>query len=88
MKRKVRCPKCGSGGAIRNGRTRHGRQNYLCRGCGRQFVLRPAGRLSPEVRGIVERMIERGYRAPEIAAVAGVSRSWVYRVKGGVHGWN
>lgn len=32
------CPNCGSEEVSRNGQTRHGKQNYKCRECGRQFV--------------------------------------------------
>ncbi len=33
----IRCPRCGSGDFSRNGR-RSGRQNYICKSCGRQFL--------------------------------------------------
>ncbi|WP_445301437.1 IS1/IS1595 family N-terminal zinc-binding domain-containing protein [Microcoleus sp. Pol10D4] len=36
------CPNCGCEEVSRNGQTRHGKQNYKCRECGRQFVLNPA----------------------------------------------
>jgi insertion element IS1 protein InsB len=35
------CPRCGSDNIVKNGRTRRGKQNYLCRDCGRQFVENP-----------------------------------------------
>jgi transposase-like protein len=35
------CPSCGSDDIMRNGTTRRGKQNYKCRGCGRQFVENP-----------------------------------------------
>ena len=35
------CPSCQSVSVVKNGRTRHGKQNYKCRDCGRQFVENP-----------------------------------------------
>ncbi|MGI0494678.1 transposase-like zinc-binding domain-containing protein [Alkalinema pantanalense CENA528] len=34
------CPRCGSQEFSRNGLTRHGKQNYKCRDCGRQLEVR------------------------------------------------
>ena len=33
----MQCPKCESNKIVKNGR-RKGKQNYLCRNCGRQFI--------------------------------------------------
>ncbi|MCB1112436.1 MAG: IS1 family transposase [Chlamydiales bacterium] len=33
------CPRCSSKAFKRNGYTRHGKQNYRCLECGRQFSL-------------------------------------------------
>ncbi|MBW4444829.1 MAG: hypothetical protein KME10_27305 [Plectolyngbya sp. WJT66-NPBG17] len=49
------CPSCGSEDGSRNGHTRHGKQNYKCRDCGRQFVLDPQWRmLSEEQKGLTD----------------------------------
>jgi insertion element IS1 protein InsB len=43
------CPSCSSQSISRNGLTRHGKQNYKCRDCGRQFVLDPTWKaITPE----------------------------------------
>ena len=34
-------PTCDSDAVVKNGRTRHNKQKYKCRACGRQFVLDP-----------------------------------------------
>ena len=37
---------------------RHGKQNYKCRDCGRQFVEDPQWRpISDEIKGIVDRLL-------------------------------
>ncbi len=35
------CPTCHSDAVVKNSRTRHSKQNYKCRECGRQFVEDP-----------------------------------------------
>ena len=35
------CPTCASQAIVKNGQTRHGKQNYKCNDCGRQFVENP-----------------------------------------------
>ncbi|MGI8756703.1 MAG: IS1/IS1595 family N-terminal zinc-binding domain-containing protein, partial [Acidimicrobiales bacterium] len=35
-------PHCDSGGVIRHGSSRSGKQRYKCRGCGRCFTASPA----------------------------------------------
>ena len=35
------CPSCGDDRVVKNGRTRHGKQNHKCRGRGCQFVNDP-----------------------------------------------
>ena len=43
---------------IRNGHTRHRKQNYKCRECGRQFVLNPAWKaITPEQQELMSRML-------------------------------
>ncbi|MDZ4876838.1 MAG: hypothetical protein CLLPBCKN_008449 [Chroococcidiopsis cubana SAG 39.79] len=42
------CPNCQSDAVVKNGRTRHEKQNYKCRDCGRQFVEAPQWRIISE----------------------------------------
>jgi len=52
------CPSCGSEDVSRNGHTRHGKQNYKCRDCGRQFVLDPQWQvLSEAQKGLIDRLL-------------------------------
>lgn len=46
----VCCPRCGSDALYRYGRTGRGDARCLCKVCGRQFSLRPAGRLAASAR--------------------------------------
>lgn len=52
------CPNCQSDAVVKNGRTRHEKQNYKCRDCGRQFVEAPQWRMiSEETKGIIDRLL-------------------------------
>ena len=74
----MRCPECGCGSAVMNGRTRHGAQSWRCKSCGRQFVREPRGRVAPEIQKVVDRMISKGMPPGDIAELVDVSKSWVY----------
>ena len=52
------CPNCGSEAVNRNGQTRHHKQNYKCRECGRQFVLNPTWKaITKEQEELMSRML-------------------------------
>lgn len=52
------CPTCSSDAVVKNGQTRHRKQNYKCRDCGRQFVEEPQWRaVSVEHRAIIDRLL-------------------------------
>ena len=73
------CPRCGDRHVVRNGHTRAGSVNLLCRGCGRSFVPDPKRRpITPDREELVRRLPER-VRRRGIARSAGVSRAWLPR---------
>lgn len=57
------CPNCQSSNVVKNGRTRHDKQNYKCRDCGRQFVEAPQWRM-------IERGNQRHYRSAVVGETA------------------
>ena len=68
------CPNCGSKEVSRNGQTRHGKQNYKCRECGRQFVLNPTWRaITKEQKELMSRMLLERISQAGIARVLQVS---------------
>ena len=72
------CPRCGSAHVVRNGTLRSGSPNFLCRGCGRNFVAEPKkGPVTDERRDLVRRLLLERMGLRAIARVAGVSRSWL-----------
>ncbi len=72
------CPTCHSDAAVKNGRTRHGKQNYKCRDCGRQFVLDPQWRaVCEEHRAIIDRLLLEKIPLAAIARAMQVSEQWL-----------
>jgi insertion element IS1 protein InsB len=64
----------------RNGQTRHGKQNYKCRECGRQFVLNPTWKaITKEQQELMSRMLLERISQAGIARVLQVSEDTVQR---------
>jgi IS1 family transposase/transposase-like protein len=74
------CPRCGSEEVRRNGQTRHRKQNYKCRECGRQFVLNPTWKaISKEQQELMSRMLLERISQAGIARVLQISEDTVQR---------
>jgi transposase-like protein len=59
------CPACGSTRYKKNGHTRHGKQNHLCKHCERQFSAGAANRLiAGERRAEIAKLLGVGARIP------------------------
>ncbi|WP_445329573.1 IS1/IS1595 family N-terminal zinc-binding domain-containing protein [Tychonema sp. LEGE 07196] len=64
----------------RNGKTRHHKQNYKCRECGRQFVLNPEWKpITKEQQELMSRMLLERISQAGIARVLQVSKDTVQR---------
>ncbi len=64
----------------RNGQTRHRKQNYKCRECGRQFVLNLAWKaITPEQQELMSRMLKERISQAGIARLLQVSEDTVQR---------
>lgn len=64
----------------RNGQTRHGKQNYKCRECARQFVLNPAwSAMEKEQQELMQRMLLERISQAGIARILQVSEDTVQR---------
>jgi AcrR family transcriptional regulator/transposase-like protein len=74
---KMICPDCQSGRVAKNGR-QQGKQRYICRGCGRQFVDRYTDRGYPlEIRQKCLDLHQTGVSFREIERSTGVSHNTV-----------
>ncbi|NHC37348.1 IS1/IS1595 family N-terminal zinc-binding domain-containing protein [Scytonema millei] len=72
------CPSCQSEDVVKNDRTRHQKQNYKRRDCGRQFVKNPQWRMiSEETKGIIDRLLLEKLSLAGIAPALQISELWV-----------
>jgi len=76
----INCPYCHSVKVVKNGVKRTGRQNFLCRACGKQFQFKyvKAG-CRPEVKQLVLRLLFRNSGIRDIEEVTGVHRQTILR---------
>jgi transposase-like protein len=73
----MKCPCCESTQVNRNGH-HHGKQNYLCKRCGRQFVEFYESRgYSKDVQKICLRMYTNGMGFREIERLTGVNHNTI-----------
>lgn len=74
------CPNCESDHVVKNGRTHFGKQNYKCRGCGRQFVEQAQKkRISQETWEEVDRLLKEKVSLAGITRVTGISGTGLQR---------
>ena len=75
------CPSCQSISVVKNGSTRHGKQNYKCRDCNRQFVENPQWqKVSERIYDnyeLLERLLLEKISLAGIARVLKVSERWL-----------
>jgi len=72
------CPACGSSRHKKNGHTRHGKQNYQCKACERQFSGTADDRLiTDERRTRVEHLLRERISLRGICRAVGVSLTWL-----------
>jgi insertion element IS1 protein InsB len=77
----VGCPHCHSAKVVKNGEKNTGAQNFLCRGCGKQFqyVYKDKG-ANPDVKRLILSMLLRNCGIRDVGAVLGVRRNSVLNV--------
>jgi transposase-like protein len=72
------CQNCQSDPVMKNGRTRHQKQNYKCRDSGQQFVEDPQWRMiSEESKGIIDPLLLEKLSLAGIARALEISEMWV-----------
>jgi transposase-like protein len=72
------CPTCKADATVKNGRIHNGKQRYLCRGCGRQFVEDPQQQLvSEEKKALIDRLLLERLSMAGICRAVGVSERWL-----------
>lgn len=72
------CPDCGSSKVKLNGHIHNGKQNHLCKDCGRQFVLDPTQkRVSDSEKETINKLLLERISLAGICRVVGVSEAWL-----------
>jgi transposase-like protein len=70
----MQCKKCGSENVVKNGRTKHGHQQYHCRECGVYTTTDTQEQKRQAQMELVERLHNERVSQRGIARVTGVSR--------------
>lgn len=75
------CPSCESESVVKNGFIHNGKQNHLCKDCGRQFVEDPQNKvISDETKVLVDKLLLEKIPLAGIARVVDVSEVWLQGV--------
>ncbi|WP_246828998.1 IS1 family transposase [Synechococcus sp. PCC 7502] len=74
----VKCPYCESDQIVKNGITRHKKQNYKCKKCNRQFVINPKNQpIAESTIKLVDNLLLERISMRGIKHVAKVSLQWL-----------
>ena len=76
MNNPLRCPRCGLSHIKLNGHTHYGKQNHLCKNCGRQFVA-DSQLIGEDKRQLIRNLLLERLSLCGICRVAGVSLRWL-----------
>jgi transposase-like protein len=72
------CPECQATRTVKNGHIHTGKQRYLCRPCGYQFVEHPTdNRIDQSTRELIGRLLLERISLAGIARVVQVSPQWL-----------
>ena len=72
------CPSCDCEQIVKNGFIHNGKQNFLCKSCGRQFVLNQKNRMIEQgTKDLIDKLLLEKLPLAGIARVTGVSERWL-----------
>jgi transposase-like protein len=73
------CPVCQSVASVKNGHIHNGKQRYLCRGCGDQFVERQQDqqKVSAEKKALINLLLLERLSMAGICRIMRVSGRWL-----------
>lgn len=74
----MECPQCQSMKVVKNGRKQNGKQRWVCKECGRQFVENPQPyRISDETKALIDKLLLERISLAGMVRVTGVSLRWL-----------
>lgn len=86
MPDQLTCPACQSAEIKRNGHIHNGKQNYQCKGCGRQVVAHPAKKyITEQERAMIDRLLLERISLAGICRVMQVSQTWLLDYVAGLY---
>jgi len=72
------CPHCQNDNTKKNGRTQYGKQNYMCKDCGRQYVINGQDWfISDATKSLIDKLLKERISLEGIVRVSGVSQKWL-----------
>lgn len=74
-----KCPHCDSANTKKNGHTHYGKQNHMCKDCGRQFVI--GGQdwfITAEQKQLVDKLLLERISLAGISRVLSISEKWLW----------
>lgn len=75
---KQSCPSCNATHVVKNGKIHNGKQNFRCRGCGRQFVQDPQNKIIAQAtKDLIDKLLLEKLPLAGIARMTGVSEPWL-----------
>src|SRR5512144_398377 len=81
------CPRCDETDYKKNGKTHHGKQNYRCRRCGREFIQALEREpVTLEQQALVKKLLLERLSLRGICRVIGVSLDWLLAFLASVYG--
>ena len=78
----MKCPRCQSQVVVKNGSIHNGKQKYVCKDCGRQFVENPQNSnrpISQEKIELLDKLLLERISLAGIVRVIGVSAAWLQK---------
>jgi insertion element IS1 protein InsB len=70
----MNCPKCGSSNSSKNGKTYYGKQRYICKDCGRQYIEGSEYKhISKDTYDLIEKLLLERLSLAGISRAAGIS---------------
>jgi transposase-like protein len=72
------CPKCRGSQIVKNGFSYYEKQNFKCKGCGRQFVENgQQNQISVETKNLIDKLLLEKIPLAGIARVLEISETWL-----------
>ncbi len=74
----MNCPNCSSNNIVKNGSIASGKQKFMCKDCGRQFVENPENKIIPDSTiELIEKLLLEKIPLAGIVRVVDVSKRWL-----------